>query len=236
MKQTHNWPTFEDINAFIEARVGDQPDDEGLVKLDSKWQWHSVACRASDLFGENWRDYLIQYVGVVLHSFKREVSQTEARKRMTHTGFLTILADKRIVQVRRVRILHKLTTAFIDIRYAPVDKKTKLGVVGFENVQHLKTWPEFQTEILPLWKGLALRGLIEKPKKLQKAIDDIVTVGRELDRDGNLSRRTVAIRLRGLYTTGHSDEADIKSLDRLIRSYDQGWKWRTIKLIIRGPK
>src|SRR6185503_3228763 len=103
MKQTHNWPTFEDINAFIEARVGDQPDDEGLVKLDSKWQWHSVACRASDLFGENWRDYLIQYVGVVLHSFKREVSQTEARKRMTHTGFLTILADKRIVQVRRVR-------------------------------------------------------------------------------------------------------------------------------------
>ncbi len=154
MKQTHSRQCpFDDINAFINAGVGDQPDDEGLVKLDSKWQWHSVARRAADVFGEDWREYLIQYVGVVLPS-AGEVPHS----------FLTILADGRVIQVRRVRIFHGLTRAYIDIRYAPTNKRTIRGEVSVENVQHLKTWPAFQREVQPLWRGLALRGLIDKQR------------------------------------------------------------------------
>jgi len=154
----------EDENRFIKTRIGDAPDYTGLdLPGDENLKWRSVRL-LGHAFGDKWKDYLVQYVGLVRHKFRKPTSPDEAKKKLfgkklSHL-FLSIIHDGVwVIEVRRIRIFYKFTRAYLDIRYT--HQHTNPPHVDLINVEYIQTLNAFNTQAKKLWEALALRALVE---------------------------------------------------------------------------
>jgi len=170
----------QDEDRFIKTRIGDSADDEGLGLHRAKnLKWRSVRL-LGHAFGDEWEQYLIQYIGIVRHKFRKPTSPEEAKnklfgKKISHLFLSIIHDDIWVIEVRRIRIFYKFSRAYLNILYT--HKHTNPPQVHLINAEYIQTLQAFNTQAKKLWKALALRALIEA-----KSFNEAEAFGESLDK------------------------------------------------------
>lgn len=211
--------------SFIKTRIGDALDDEGLnVAETTKPKWYSTV-EPGNVYGDEWKEYLIQYIGLVRHRFRKPIPVDEAKQKLKNKLaplFLIILYNNRAIEVRRIRIFYKFSMAYVDIRY--VWGHTNPPHVALINVEHVKNLRAFNAQAKKLWTGLRLRGLIESSRlheaeRFQEALDNSI---RTMLKGGNDPRQNVIAQMLKL---GVGDSGE-RQLQRRCSGYGIDYKER----------
>jgi len=220
----------ENKNRFIKTRIRDALDYKGLDLPDAEnLEWRSVNLLGY-AFGEKWKEYLIQYVGLVRHKFEKPTSPDEAKKelmgkKLSHLFLSIIHDDIWVIEVRRIRIFYKFTMAYMDIRYT--HQHTNPPQVDLINVEYIQTLKAFNTQAKKLWEALALRALVEARsfdeeelfrENLDKAIRSV------LEGSNDPKQELIAAMLKlGRWGVGDSGK---RQLRRRCKSYGIDYKER----------
>ena len=170
----------ENENRFIKTRIGDALDHEGLDLSRAKNLKWRTARLLGKAFGDEWNDYLVQYIGLVRHKFRKPTTSEEAKKKLgnklSHLFFSIIHNHVWVIEVRRMRIFYKFSRGYIDISYT--SQRINPPHVKLINVEYIQTLEAFNNQAKKLWKGLALRALVEA-----RSFKEAEAFGEKLDRE-----------------------------------------------------